>query len=51
MINRRIRKDVVIEQFESTILIRRSQWPLGLWHELSPLARTLGSWVPIPLKA
>jgi hypothetical protein len=28
----------------------RSQWPRGLRHELSPLARTLGSWVRIPLK-
>jgi hypothetical protein len=30
---------------------RRSQWPLGLRHELSSLSRTLGSWVRIPLKA
>jgi hypothetical protein len=29
----------------------RSQWPRGLRHELSSLARTLGSWVRIPLKA
>jgi hypothetical protein len=29
---------------------RRSQWPRGLRHELSSLARTLGSWVRIPLK-
>jgi hypothetical protein len=29
----------------------RSQWPRGLSHELSSLARTLGSWVRIPLKA
>jgi hypothetical protein len=28
----------------------RSQWPRGLRHELSSLARTLGSWVRIPLK-
>jgi hypothetical protein len=28
----------------------RSQWPRGLRHELFPLARTLGSWVRIPLK-
>jgi hypothetical protein len=27
-----------------------SQWPHGLRHELSSLARTLGSWVRIPLK-
>jgi hypothetical protein len=30
---------------------RRSQWQRGLRHELSSLARTLGSWVRIPLKA
>jgi hypothetical protein len=29
----------------------RSQWPRGLGHELSSLARTLGSWVRTPLKA
>jgi hypothetical protein len=29
----------------------RSQWPRGLAHELSSLARTLRSWVRIPLKA
>jgi hypothetical protein len=29
----------------------RPQWPSDLRHELSSLARTLGSWVPIPLKA
>jgi hypothetical protein len=29
----------------------RSQWPCGLRYELSSLARTLGSWVRIPLKA
>jgi hypothetical protein len=28
-----------------------SQWPRGLRHELSSLARMLGSWVRIPLKA
>jgi hypothetical protein len=28
----------------------RSQWPSGLRHELSSLARTLGSWVRILLK-
>jgi hypothetical protein len=32
-------------------LMSRSQWPRGLRHELSSLARTLGSWVRIPLKA
>jgi hypothetical protein len=29
----------------------RSQWPRGLRHELSSLARTLGSWVGIQLEA
>jgi hypothetical protein len=29
----------------------RSQCPRGLRHELSSLARTLGSWVRIPLEA
>jgi hypothetical protein len=28
----------------------RSQWPRGLRHKLSSLARTLASWVRIPLK-
>jgi hypothetical protein len=31
-------------------LLRRSQWPRGLRHELSSLARTLWSWVRIPLE-
>jgi hypothetical protein len=30
---------------------RRSEWQRGLRHELSSPARTLGSWVRIPLKA
>jgi hypothetical protein len=30
---------------------RQLQWPRGLRHELSSLARTLGSWVRFPLKA
>jgi hypothetical protein len=30
---------------------RRSEWPHVLRHELSSLARTLGSWVRIQLKA
>jgi hypothetical protein len=34
-----------------TYLISRSQCPRGLRHELPSLARTLGSWVQIPLKA
>jgi hypothetical protein len=29
----------------------RSQWPRSLRHELSSPARTLGTWVRIPLKA
>jgi hypothetical protein len=29
----------------------RSQWPCGLRHEMSSLARTLRSWVGMPLKA
>jgi hypothetical protein len=29
----------------------RSQWPTGLRYEMSSPARTLGSWVRIPLKA
>jgi hypothetical protein len=29
----------------------RSQWPRNLRHELSSSARTLGTWVRIPLKA
>jgi hypothetical protein len=31
-----------------SIFLSRSQWPHGLRHELSLLARTLGSWVPKP---
>jgi hypothetical protein len=34
-----------------TIIACRSQWPRGLRHEPSSLARTLGSWIRIPLKA
>jgi hypothetical protein len=30
--------------------LSRSQWPRGLRHELSSPARTLGSWVRIPLQ-
>jgi hypothetical protein len=33
------------------LLIRRSQWPRGLRHEMSSPAPTLGSWVRIPLRA
>jgi hypothetical protein len=32
-------------------LLCRSQWPPCLRHELSSLARTLGSWDQIPVKA
>jgi hypothetical protein len=32
-------------------IISRSQWPRGLRQEQSSLARTLGSWVRIPLEA
>jgi hypothetical protein len=31
--------------------LRGSQWPCGLRHEMSSPARTLGSWVRIPLEA
>jgi hypothetical protein len=31
------------------VTVSRSQWPRGLVHELSSPARTLGSWVRIPL--
>jgi hypothetical protein len=30
--------------------VSRSQWPLGLTHELTSPIRTLGSWVRIPFK-
>jgi hypothetical protein len=33
------------------IMVRRSQRPCGLRHELSSLAQTLGSCVRIPLEA
>jgi hypothetical protein len=36
---------------QTTLRERRSQWPRGLRHELSSLARTLRSWVRILLKA
>jgi hypothetical protein len=42
---------IVQLSFPKLILIwSRSQWPRGLKHELSSLARKLGSWVGIPLK-
>jgi hypothetical protein len=40
-----------INIFISGIHGSQSQWPRGLRHELFLLARTLGSWVRIPLKA
>jgi hypothetical protein len=47
-----------VNSFQMTILcvciyiyICRSQWPRGLRHELSSLARKLGSCVRIPFKA
>jgi hypothetical protein len=33
------------------MILSRSQWPSGLKHVLSWAARTLGSWVRIPLEA
>jgi hypothetical protein len=36
---------------EKISIAGRSQEPSGLRHELSSLARTLGPWVRIPLKA
>jgi hypothetical protein len=41
---------VLIFSFGKVILCR-SQWPRGLRHKLSSIARTLGSWVRMPLKA
>jgi hypothetical protein len=37
--------------YSNHIWAGRSQWPRGLRHELSSLARKLGSWVRIPHKA
>jgi hypothetical protein len=44
-----IHVEVEIQAGESYIW--RSQWLRGLRHEISWLARTLGSWFQIPLKA
>jgi hypothetical protein len=41
----------VLHFIRSEELMSPSKWPRGLRHELSSLARTLGSWVRIPLKA
>jgi hypothetical protein len=38
-------------RIHKTILGTKSQWVCGLRHELSLSARTLGSWVRIPIKA
>jgi hypothetical protein len=40
-----------IQKFAFIMIMCRSQWSRGLGHELSSLARTLGSWVRILLKA
>jgi hypothetical protein len=37
--------------FVIVFLVGQSQWPHGLWHEMSSPAQTLGSWVQITLKA
>jgi hypothetical protein len=44
----RISRNLAVSQ---SICSRRSQWPLSLRQELSSLARTLGSWVRIPIEA
>jgi hypothetical protein len=41
----------IYENYSIRIKRSRSQWPRSLRHELSSLARTLGSWVRIPLEA
>jgi hypothetical protein len=33
------------------IILFLSQWPTGLTHVLSSAARTLGSWIRVPLEA
>jgi hypothetical protein len=44
------KKDRLINLIKLNCLKCRSQWPRGLRHELSSLARMPGSWVRIPLK-
>jgi hypothetical protein len=39
------------ENMKGKVVPGRSQCPRGLSHELSSLARILGSWVRIPLEA
>jgi hypothetical protein len=41
----------IFQAFKILNVVCRSQWPRGLRHELSSLARTLGSWVRIALEA
>jgi hypothetical protein len=40
-----------MDNVSSIVVYGRSQWPRGVRHQLSSLARTLGSWVRIPLEA
>jgi hypothetical protein len=49
-VNRRVAREDKVKYFKVHINWRRSQWPRGLRHEPSSLARTLGSWVRIPLE-
>jgi hypothetical protein len=43
--------DVIVVIPSSKRAIGRTEWPRGLRHELSSLARTMGSWVRTPGKA
>jgi hypothetical protein len=49
----RLKTKVVIKlrRIRVFVIVRRSQWPHGLKHEPSSLARRLGSWVRISLEA
>jgi hypothetical protein len=38
------------KEYDNIYIISSGHWPRGLRHELSSSARTLGSWVRIPLK-
>jgi hypothetical protein len=42
---------LILASLRIFVLSGRSQWPCGLRHEPSSLARTLESWVRIPFKA
>jgi hypothetical protein len=44
-------RSLPLQKFLKLQIKSRSQFSRGLRHELSSLARTLGSWVRIPLKA